>query len=106
MTANHYSYTHSQSDAGHCVENMVVPDTDTLVETVKLENIEVPADDTVVKTSEPVSILRERGENVDANVTPAKVIFSTDTDSDDSAICLKNDTVCPPSLDKAPAPGT
>ena len=57
MTANHYSYTHSQSDAGHCIENMVGPDTDTLVETVKLENIEVPAADTVVEAAKPCIIL-------------------------------------------------
>ena len=74
-------------------------------------NMVVPQADTVVETAMPLSILKKTKHNydwtdiVDTYGTPAKVIFLTDTDSDDSAICFKNDTECPPSLDLAPAPG-
>ena len=73
--------------------------------------MEVSTTDTIVETAKPVLILKktkhnhDRTDKVDTNGTPAKVIFSTDTDSDDSAICLNNDNECPPSLDMAPAPG-
>ena len=94
----------SQSDEGHWIENMVVPGRDRVVKIEKIENMEVHTTDTVVETVKPVSILKktkhdyDRTELVDTNGTPAKVIFTTDTDSDDSAICLKNDL--------APIPGT
>jgi hypothetical protein len=90
---------------------MAVKPGDRVGEIKKLENMVIPTTDTVVETAKPVSILKktkhnyERTEIVDTNGTPAKVIFTTDTDSDDSAICLKNDNECPPSLDLAPAPG-
>ena len=45
----------------------------------------------------------DRTEIVDTNGTYAKVIFTADPDSDDSAICLKTEHL--PCLDLAPAPG-
>ena len=71
----------------------------------------VPGPDPMVETAKPVSILKktkhtyERTEKEDTNGTLTKVMFSTDVDSDDSAICLENENECPPSLDMAPAPG-
>ena len=52
------TFTHSQSDAGHWIENMAEPATDREVETEKLDHMVLPAGEGVAETAKYVSILK------------------------------------------------